>query len=297
METRVLRYFLTVAQTNNITKAAAILHVTQPTLSRQMMELEAELGVKLFLRRPRHLELTPEGALFQQRAAAILQLWEHSKEEVQTHDKGLSGTVHVGCVESSVSPFLMKVINHFLEQYPQVKLTMFDGDGDTLRENLDRGLLDVAALIEPVEATKYNYLVLPVKEEWGVIMRADDPLANRQWLNRHDIYQLPLVVSRRGIVRDEISDVLRLDQAKLHIRMTINLPGNAMQLIKGGNYYALAIKGVYDNAHDADLAFVPIRPRKSTGHVMVWQKNRQLTDTTTAFIQKVAAAINQHSAK
>lgn len=163
MDTRVLQYFLTVAQTNNITKAAAELHVTQPTLSRQIMELENELGVKLFNRQPRHLELTVEGAIFQQRAQAMLQMWAQSKEDVQDHEKGLRGTVHIGCVESSVSPYLMKIISRFLEQYPQVNISMFDGDGDSIREHLDRGLLDMAALIEPVEAAKYNYMVLPVK--------------------------------------------------------------------------------------------------------------------------------------
>lgn len=294
MDTRVLQYFLTVAQTNNITKAAAELHVTQPTLSRQIMELENELGVKLFNRQPRHLELTAEGAIFQQRAQAMLQMWAQSKEDVQDHEKGLRGTVHIGCVESSVSPYLMKIISRFLEQYPQVNISMFDGDGDSIREHLDRGLLDMAALIEPVEAAKYNYMVLPVKEQWGIMMRADDPLAKRTSLDRHDIYQLPLIITRRSIVRDDISEVLQIDQRKLNVRMTINLPNNANQLVKVGNYYALAIKGVFENANDSDLAFVPINPVRTTGHVMVWRKNYTLTSAATKFIQAVADATTSH---
>lgn len=293
METRVLRYFLTVAQTNNITKAAAELHVTQPTLSRQIMELEKELGVKLFARRPRRMALTSEGALFQQRAQVLLQLWEQAKEDVANQEKGLSGTVRVGCVESSVSPFLMKIIGNFLDQHPRVHLSMLDGDGDTLRENLDRGLLDMAALIEPVEAAKYNCMDLPVKEEWGIIMRSDDPLSHRQSLDRHDVEQLPLVLTRRSIVRDDLSQGLRLNKDKLNIRMTMNLPGNATQLIRGGHYYALAIRGVYEGAHDDSLAFVPLQPHHTSGHVMVWSKNSRLTQAAAAFLQQVKAAITK----
>lgn len=163
---------------------------------------------------------------------------------------------------------------------------MFDGDGDTLRENLDRGLLDMTALIEPVEAAKYNYLVLPVKEQWGIMMKTDDPLAKRASLDRHDIYQLPLIITRRSIVRDDISQVLQLDQAKLNVRMTINLPNNANQLVKAGNYYALAIKGVFDNANDPELAFVPLNPVRTTGHVLVWRKNYTLTSAATKFLQE-----------
>lgn len=230
--------------------------------------------------------------MFQQRAQVLLRLWSQTKDDLQSHGKELSGMVHLGCVESAVSPFLMKIIAKFLKQYPEVQISLFDGDGDTLRENMDRGLLDLAALIEPVEATKYNYLVLPVQEQWGIIMRADDPLAKRKSLNRHDIYQLPLILTRRSIVRDDISDVLQLDQQKLNVRMTINLPSNSHQLIKQGDYYALGIRGVYQNANDPDLAFVPLKPVRTTGHVMVWKKNYSLTAATTAFLQAVADASN-----
>lgn len=231
--------------------------------------------------------------MLQQRAQNLLQLWEQTKEDVANYQQ-LSGTVHVGCVESSVSPFLMGVIGDFLGQHPQVSLSMVDGDGDTLREDLDRGLLDMAALIEPVEATKYNSMVLPVQEEWGIIMRADDPLTNKHHLNRHDIEQLPLILTRRSIVRNDISQVLHMRKDKLNIRMTINLPGNANQLIRRGHYYALAIKGVYDNTHDSALSFVPLYPQHTTGHVMVWRKNSNLTQAALTFLHQVSATAKQH---
>ncbi|WP_367341627.1 LysR family transcriptional regulator [Limosilactobacillus sp.] len=292
METRVLKYFLMVAKTGNITKAANALHVTQPTLSRQIMELEKELGTKLFIRQPRHMELTKGGALFQERAKMMLTLLQQTANDLQQQNTDLTGTVHLGCVESSVSPFLAKLIQQFQKEHPAVRFSMFDGDGDTLREHLDRGLLDMAALIEPVEAAKYNYVVLPVKETWGIIMRSDDPLAVRQQMNRADIYKLPLIVTRRHIVRNDVSDVLSLDQDKLDVRMTINLPMNGMQMIKRGGYYGLSILGVFQNFNDPDLAFVPVTPTKTTGHVLAWRKNVAMSPASERFLQLVADEIS-----
>ncbi|WP_283584385.1 LysR family transcriptional regulator [Limosilactobacillus difficilis] len=290
METRVLKYFLMVAKTGNITRAANELHVTQPTLSRQIMELEKELQTKLFIRQPRHMELTKGGALFQQRAQMILTLLQQTTNDLQQQNTELTGTIHLGCVESSVSPFIGKLIKQFQQQYPAVKFAMFDGDGDTLREQLDRGLIDMAALIEPVEAAKYNYVVLPVKETWGVMMRSDDALAARQQINRADIYKLPLILTRRNILRNDVSDVLGLDQNKLDVRMTINLPMNSLQMIKQGGYYALNIMGVYQNLNDHNLAFVPVTPTKTTGHVLAWRKNLVMSPAAEQFLQLVAAA-------
>lgn len=292
METRVLKYFLMVAKTGNITKAANELHVTQPTLSRQIMELEKELRTKLFTRQPRHMELTKGGALFQERAQMMLTLLQQTANDLQQENTELTGTVHIGCVESSVSPFIGKLIQQFQKEHPAVKFSMFDGDGDTLREQLDRGLIDMAALIEPVEAAKYNYIVLPVKETWGIIMRSDDELATRQQINRSDIYKLPLIVTRRHIVRNEVSDVLGLNQDKLNVRMTINLPMNGMQLVKRGGYYALGILGVYQNFDDPNLSFVPVTPTKVTGHVLAWRKNIAMSPASERFLQLVADAIS-----
>lgn len=288
METRVLKYFLTVAKLNNITKAAEQLHITQPTLSRQIMDLEKELNVKLFDRSKRQMRLTKAGALFQQRATTVITILQHAENELSESEKQLTGTINLGIVESSVGEFMMTQVDKFQQRFSGVRFNIFDGDGDMLRERIDQGLCDLAALIEPVEAAKYNFIDLPCQEEWGLIMRKDDPLAKRKSIMAHDLYQLPLVVGRRNIVRDDISDTLHLDPSKLDFRVTVNLPINSKQLVLSGHYYHFGIHGVYTLFHDDRLTFVPFSPVKKTGHLLVWQKNQQLSPAVEKFLQFVA---------
>ncbi|WP_267201425.1 LysR family transcriptional regulator [Limosilactobacillus kribbianus] len=288
MDTRVLKYFLTVAQTNNITKAAKQLHVTQPTLSRQIMDLEHELNATLFDRNQRRMQLTRAGVLFQRRATTILQLLDQTEEELHQKGDALTGTVNLGCVVSNASAFLMQLVNQFQQQHPDVFFNLFDGDGDVLRRQIDEAETELACLIEPVEAAKYNYLVLPVHEQWGIILRADDPLAQRKSFTKDDLSKLPLIIPHRNIVRDQVSDILKLDLRKLNAKVSNNLPNNAMELIRSGQYYGLAIGGILNLYHDPSLAFVPFSPTTSTGHVLVWKKNRTLSPAAEAFLQFVA---------
>jgi DNA-binding transcriptional LysR family regulator len=287
MDTRVLKYFLTVAQTNNITKAAEQLHITQPTLSRQIMELEKELGVTLFDRTNRHLQLTKAGIMFQQRATTFVQLLEQTTTELHQQKKQLTGQINLGCAVSNASPFMMKLVAAFQKSHPAVSFNIFDGDGDILRRQLDEGVNDLACLLEPVEAAKYNFLVLPVREEWGLLMRKDDPLASREYITKEDLYKLPLILPRRNIVRDEVSDILKLDQTRLNVRATSNLPSNSTVLLRTGRYYSLVIRGVLDSFNDPTLAFIPLSPNKSTGDVLVWRKNTILSPATEKFLQFV----------
>ncbi len=292
MDTRVLKYFLTVAQTNNITKAAKQLHITQPTLSRQIMDLEKELNVTLFDRNQRRMQLTKSGVLFQRRATTILQLLNEAKTELHQKKNELTGTVNLGCVVSNVSSFLMHLVDQFQQAHPDVFFNLFDGDGDFLRRQIDEAETELACLIEPVEAAKYNYLVLPTREQWGIILRTDDPLAQKKCFTKEDLYRLPLLIPHRNIVRDEVSEVLKLDMHKLNAKVSNNLPSNAMALIRSGHYYGLAIKGIVNLYHDSSITFVPFSPISTTGHVLVWKKNRALSPAAEAFLQFVAAHCN-----
>lgn len=292
MDTRVLKYFLTVANTNNITKAAKQLHITQPTLSRQIMELERELDTTLFDRNQRHLQLTKSGVLFQRRAATLLQLIDQTKDDLHQQKKELVGTVNLGCAVSSASPFLMNLVDQFQQKYPVVRFNIFDGDGDVLRRQIDEGTVDLACLLEPVEAAKYNYLVLPFKEQWGLVMLKDDPLAKHGTVSRENLYKLPLILPHRNIIRDEVSDVLKLDQTRLNIKASNNLPSNVLELIRTGHYYAVGIKGVVDVIKDPTLAFIPFSPKKQTGHVVVWRRNNILSPAVEKFLQFVAEHSN-----
>ena len=289
MDTRVIKYFLAVAQINNITKAAKQLHITQPTLSRQIMDLEKELGVTLFDRRQRRMELTQAGVVFQRRPTTLVQLLDQTKDELHKQNYNeLSGTINLGCVVSSVSPFIMNLIDQFQQQHPAVQFNIFDGDGDYLRRQLDEAATELACLLEPVEAAKYNFLVLPSREQWGIILRADDSLAQKPFFTREDLYKLPLIIPHRNIIRDEVSDILKLDQRKLNIRASNTQPSNVMELIRTGHYYGLGIKGVTDVFQDPKLVFVPFSPTTTTGHVLAWKKNRQLSSAAEHFLQFVA---------
>ena len=295
MDTRVLKYFLTVAQTNNITKAAEQLHITQPTLSPQIMDLETELDIKLFNRENRRLQLTKAGILFQQRATTMLQLLNQTENDLHQQEEALTGEINLGSAVSSVSPYITKLIFEFQKLYPNVifNLSDGDGDGDVLRRQLDEGLNDLVCLLEPVEAAKYNFLELPVREEWGVMMKKSAPLAKYSTITKEDLYKIPLILPHRSIVRDEVSDILKLDQTRLNIRATTSLPGNTVSLLRNSNYYGLTIKGVYNNFHDPDLVFVPLVPNKSTGDVLAWRKNIILSPAIEKFLQFVNEQIQK----
>lgn len=285
MDTRVLKYFLTVTKTNNITKAAHELHITQPTLSRQIMELEHELGVTLFDRQNHHLQLTKQGTLFQQKATLLLSLLDQAKQELRTSGNDLMGTINLGCVVSNASPYIMKKVAAFQEQFPEVQFNIYDGNGDLLKQRLDAGLEDLVVLLQPIEAAKYNYVVLPIQERWGVFMRRDSRLANKEHITKTDLYQLPLILPVRSIVRDEVSEVLGLDQQKLTVKATNNLPSNALELLRTGKYYEIGIQGVSKVYRDPQIKFVPFSSRKETGHVIAWRKNSSLSPATTRFLQ------------
>ena len=293
MDTRVLKYFLTVAQTNNITKAAEQLHITQPTLSRQIMDLETELDIKLFNRENRRLHLTKAGILFQQRATTMLQLLDQTENDLHQQEEALTGEINLGSAVSSVSPYITKLIFEFQKLYPNVIFNLSDGDGDVLRRQLYEGLNDLVCLLEPVEAAKYNFLELPVREEWGVMMKKSAPLAKYSTITKEDLYKIPLILPHRSIVRDEVSDILKLDQTRLNIRATTSLPGNTVSLLRNSNYYGLTIKGVYNNFHDPDLVFVPLVPNKSTGDVLAWRKNIILSPAIEKFLQFVNEQIQK----
>ncbi|QLL78471.1 LysR family transcriptional regulator [Ligilactobacillus saerimneri] len=284
MDTRILRYFLVVAETNNITQAAQRLHLTQPTLSRQIQELERLVGRPLFDRNNHHLQLNAAGLLFCERAQVILDLLDHAQKEIQTSSDQLVGTINLGLVESAVTPWLMSQIDQFQVQHPRVKFALFAGDGDSLRPRLDQGQDDFAALIEPVETAKYHFFRLPITEEWGVLMRQDDPLAQQDSITPAQLASLPLIMGRRSIVRDNVAEALSLSSNRLNVKITTNLPGSLSTLLLTGNYYHLGIRGVAEQIHDAQLTFVPLSPRTTSAHLLVWKKQRSLAPAARAFL-------------
>lgn len=223
MELRILRYFLAVVREGNITKAAEILHITQPTLSRQLKELEEELGTNLFIRGKREIKLTDEGLLLDQRAKEIIELADKTERQFMEHKNLIGGVVSIGCVESRATLFLPELLEKFSIKYPQVQYDLYNGYADDIKEKIDKGLIDIGLLLEPVEISKYDFIRLPQKERWGVLMKKSDSLAKKESITLEDISVFPLIIPKRAIVQNEIANWFDGDFDKLHIFATYNL--------------------------------------------------------------------------
>lgn len=283
MDLRLLEYFLAVAKTGNITKAAEQLHVTQPTISRQLMELEETMGAPLMIRGKRQITLTDAGVLFQQRAQEIIDLMDKTSRDIVDQNDLVGGTVSIGCVESCVSRMLPEVLKDFSTLHPKVGYELYSADGDDIREKLDRGELDFGILLEPVEAAKYDYLRLPYWETWGVVMRKDDPLAERSSIGKEDILSIPLILPRREIVQDNIAGWFGVERSRLNIFAGHNLLNNAALLVESGLGYAVCVGGSFEIRGGENLCFIPFAPEQTTGHVMAWKKNRVFHSAASQF--------------
>ena len=278
-----LEYFLAVAKYGNITRASEQLHVTQPTISRQLMDLEETVGTPLLIRGKRQATLTEAGVLFQQRAEEIVSLMDKTLRDISGQDDLLGGTVALGCVESCVSRMLPKVLGSFSKRYPMVKYELYSADGDDIREKLDRGDLDFGILVEPVEAAKYDFFRLPYWETWGVVMRKDDPLAQKESVSKEDVLSIPLILPRREIVQDHIAGWFGVDRSRLNIFAGHNLLNNAALLVEAGLGYAVCVGGSLEIRGGENLCFVPLSPERTTGHVLAWKKNRVFHSAANRF--------------
>lgn len=291
MELRVLRYFLTIAREQNITKAAEVLNITQPTLSRQIIQLEQELGKKLFNRDKGKIRLTNDGMLLKRRAEELLDLAEKTEKEFKENKILISGEIAIGSGEANTFHFLSKIMSDFSKEYPQVKFDLFSGNADDIKEKIDNGLIDVALLNEPVSIEKYDFVRIPEKLRWGVLMKKDDLLAQQKHISSKDIVEKPLIVTKRSIVQNEIANWLKYDFNKLNIIAYYNLIYNATLLVEDGLGYAITIdKLVMDNPQ-SKVVFKPFYPSLETGCVIVWKKHQVFSPATTEFIEQLRNAL------
>lgn len=274
MDLRLLEYFLAVAKEGNITKAADRLHVTQPTISRQLTDLEDMLGTPLLIRGRRQVTLTEASVLFQQRAEEIVALMEKTRRDLLDQNDLLGGAVALGCVESCASRMLPEVLAEFSRLHPKVQYELYSADGDDIREKLDRGELDFGILLEPVEAAKYDSIRLPYWETWGIVMRKDDPLSKKEAVEMEDILPLPLILPRREIVQDNIAAWFKVERSRLNIFAGHNLINNAALLAEAGLGYPVCVGGSFAIRGGEKLCFRPFTPERTTGHVLAWKKNR-----------------------
>ncbi|MEG0276338.1 MAG: LysR family transcriptional regulator [Coprobacillus sp.] len=289
MEIRVLKYFLTVAREENITRAAEILHITQPTLSRQLMQLEDELGTQLFSRGKSKITLTDEGMLLRRRAEEIVELSDKTEREFQQVDDVIGGEIFIGGGELDSMRFLAEIVKSFHEEYPQVEFNLHSGNADDIKERLDRGIIDVGLLAEPVDISKYDFVRLPQKDIWGVVMRKDSPLASKDYITPQDLKNQPILCSRRSLVQNEIASWFGDVFDDVEIVATYNLVYNAALLVEAGMGYVMTLN-VANTSEESKICFRPLYPKLETGSVIVWKKHQVFSPATTRFIERIRNA-------
>lgn len=271
MEIRVLRYFLAIAREESISGAATFLHITQPTLSRQIMELEEELGVKLLVRGNRKITLTNEGRLLHKRAEEIISLVDKVELEFDNPNEIISGDIYIGSGETEAMRLIARTAHHFHQKYPNVRYHLFSGNADDVTEKLDKGLLDFGILIEPANIQKYDYAQIPATDVWGLLMRKDSALASQSTINPKDLCNIPLIISRQTLVDKAISKWLQDSNEKLNIIATYNLVYNASLLVEEGLGYALCLDRLVNTTENSNLCFRPLSPPLEAKLNIIWK--------------------------
>lgn len=292
MELRVLRYFLEAAREGNITRAAERLHVSQPTLSRQLKDLEEELGRKLFLRGNHNIRLTDEGMLLRTRAEEILDMVDKTAGEFQSLGELAGGDIRIGCAESDGIKHLARCAKALQTRYPRIRLHIYSGNTEDLSHRLDKGLLDFAVLAQEVDLSKYNYLEVPARDSWGVVMRTDSPLAQKEAVRMEDLLGLPLICSRQGITED-FPKWFGEKVDGLNIVATFNLAYNAGILVREGLGCALTFDKLIHTGPDSGLCFRPLLPALETNLYIVWKKYQVFTRVAEVFLAQLQADFSQ----
>lgn len=291
MELRVLRYFLTVAREGNITRAADFLHVTQPTLSRQLKELEQKLGKKLFIRSSHSIILTDEGILLRKRAEEIVDMVDKLEAEFSSMEETISGDVYIGGGETDAMRQIARVVKELQLNYPNIRYHLYSGNEEDVTDRLDRGLLDFGILIQPADLSRYNYINIPAKDVWGVVMRKDSPLAVKNTIQAVDLLNVPLICSRQAMKqtysKNEFADWFGEDFDKLNVVTTYNLAYNAAIMVEEGLGYAITLDKIVYTSSDSNLCFKPLEPRLESGLNIVWKKHQVFSIAANMFFKKM----------
>lgn len=286
MELRVLQYFLTVTREQSISGAAQALHLSQPTLSRQLKDMEDELGKKLLIRGNRRVTLTEEGMILRKRAEEILELVRKAKEEISLTDEIIAGDVTIGAGETDGIRFLTKAACGLQRDYPLIHFHMVSGDGITVTEDLDKGLIDFGLIFGKADETKYEHIEVPHHDAWGVLMRRDCQLAQKESVTAADLEGLPLIVSRQALRRSEMADFFSDSLDKINIVATYNLLFNGSLMVEEGMGYALCFDKII-NVSGSDLCYRPLEPEITASMSIIWKRYKVLTKAAELFLARL----------
>ncbi len=287
MEIRELRYFLAVAKEQSISKAAEYLFIAQPSLSKQMQNLEKEVGARLFVRGSRKITLTETGQLLKKRAEEILDLYNKTTAELHAPATEVSGDIYIGGGESYAIDTIAKAAKTLQSEHPNIKFRFFSGDTEEVTAKLDKGLIDFGILVEPADLSKYEYLRLPQKDTWGVLMRKDSPLALKEFISPEDLYDVPLIRSKHTLEKNEIFQWFKRDTDRLNIVATYNLLYNASLLVKEGLGYAICLDKIINTTGDSELCFRPLTPKLETTLAVVWKKYQVFSKASELFLNRL----------
>ena len=289
MEIRVLEYFLAVAREQNITAAAEVLHISQPALSRQLKNLEEELGKQLLIRGvkgSRKVLLTEEGMILRKRAEEILSLVQKTEKEITLSDEAIAGNVFIGAGETEAVRLFAKTAMSLRQKYPDIRYNISSGNAEHVLEYLDKGLIDFGLLFVEVDPQKYEWMPVPARDIWGVLMRKDAPLAEKEYISPEDLWDKPLIVSQQRGKDSELNRWLQKGESELNIVATYNLIYNASLLVDEGLGYALCFDGLI-NTNGSNLCFRPLAPQLEAPCFIVWKRYQIFSKAANIFLQSL----------
>lgn len=281
MDLRVLNYFLMTAKEENVTRAAALLHVTQPTLSRQLKELEQELGVLLFQRRNHSMTLTREGALFRQRAQDIVNLMARTRADLQ-ETQALTGSIAIGCSELQSMEEVADLMDTFQQCHPQVKFELHSGNTDDIKAWIDQGIIDLGLLIDPIELGQYDFIRMASKEEWGILAHEDSQFANYDAIQPGDLVGTPVITVLDKIGHDELTNWSGKYAARMGNSARYNLLYNAAMLAQHNHGIVVCLKL---NQHFDHLKFIPLVPKLELRSALVWRAQQTRSRAAAEFVR------------
>lgn len=291
MELRELRYFLAVAQEENISKAAEYLYIAQPSLSKQMQNLEKELGRQLFVRGSRRITLTDAGMLLRKRAEELIALYDKTEAEMLAPIADVSGDVYIGGGESHAVRLVARAARELRAEHPQIKFHFFSGDTIDVVERLDKGLIDFGILVEPADLSSYDYLRLPLRDTWGLLLRKDHPLAAKEHIERADLDDLPLLHPKHTLEKSAVADFLAAGEKKPRIVATYNLIYNASLMVEEGLGCAVGLDRLINTTGDSSLCFRPFKPTIESNLDVAWKKFQVFSKASEMFLQKLQTVV------
>ena len=292
MELRVLRYFLAVAREQSITAAAETLHITQPTLSKQLRELEEELGKKLFTRGNRKITLTEEGMFLRKRAQEIVELADKTEADFAAGVGSVSGDIFIGSGETGAVRYLGRTLYKMRSIYPGVRFHLFSGNGEDVSDRLDKGLIDFALFVGMTDLKKYDYLKLPYSHRWGLILRRDDPLAAHEAVTPEMLMNVPILCSRQALIQNELSGWLGRPFDELNLAGTYNLIYNASIMVEEGLGCAVCIDRLLDTSGDSAVCFRPFEPAIDAELFIAWKKYQFFSAAAGKFLEMLQQELN-----